>query len=190
MLANYTPTTLLAEFDRLGIEVKANGDRLRFRPRNAVSDELLAALRQHKTEILETLTRQADSTPPNTADVVSILGGEAQPVAHDADDPPAMLVDWFERTTSADGSPDWKWFPLFQRAEPLTTCHCCGQHRWWRSIYGPHLICGVCHPPAFANVVAEWITNKPPDESKTQTTNAKHNGNTQNSTQTNANEPR
>lgn len=189
MLATFSPAMLLAELHRLGIAVKADGDRLRFRPRNAVSDELLAALRQHKTEILATLTRQVESPPTNTADVVPVFGREAQPVAGDADDPPAMLVNWFERTTSADGSPDWKWFPLFQKAEPLTTCHCCGQHRWWRSIYGPHLICGVCHRPAFANVVAEWITNEPSSESKTHTTNTKHNGNTQNSTQTNGNEP-
>ena len=32
------------------------------------------------------------------------------------------------------------------------------QHRQaWRSIYGPHLICAVCHPPVNPNVVAETI---------------------------------
>lgn len=36
-------------------------------------------------------------------------------------------------------------------------CYCCGQRRWWRSIYGPHLICAVCHPPSFSSVVAERI---------------------------------
>ena len=41
--------------------------------------------------------------------------------------------------------------------QPPTVCFCCHQRRWWRSIYGPHLICAGCHPPSFRSVVAAWI---------------------------------
>ena len=34
----------------------------------------------------------------------------------------------------------------------LTTCFCCHGQHWWRSIFGPHLICWTCHRPAFLNV--------------------------------------
>lgn len=46
------------------------------------------------------------------------------------------------------------------RAIPPPTverCFCCGQRRWWRSIFGSHLICATCHPPSFQSVVAARI---------------------------------
>lgn len=46
---------------------------------------------------------------------------------------------------------------IARQPESPPACYCCRGRRWWRSVYGPHLICGICHPPAFANVVAEWI---------------------------------
>lgn len=33
----------------------------------------------------------------------------------------------------------------------------CGHSQQWRSIYGPHLICATCHPPASPDFVAEWF---------------------------------
>ena len=47
-----------------------------------------------------------------------------------------------------------------QRAMPPPTaerCFCCGQRRWWRSVFGSHLICATCHPPSFRSVVAARI---------------------------------
>ncbi len=41
--------------------------------------------------------------------------------------------------------------------QPPTVCFCCHQRRWWRSIYGSHLICAGCHPPSFQSVVAAWV---------------------------------
>ena len=79
-------------------------------------------------------------------------------IADPPDDPLPMLVDWFERTTSADGSLDWKWFPLFPNPEPpIPTCYCCGKRNWWRSATGGQTTCAVCHPPVSPRVVAEWI---------------------------------
>jgi len=41
--------------------------------------------------------------------------------------------------------------------QPDLICPCASHRSFWRSIHGPHLICGVCHPPAVSGVVAEWI---------------------------------
>jgi len=35
-------------------------------------------------------------------------------------------------------------------------CRCHKEQRWWRSTYGDHLICGICHPPVSSKVVSEW----------------------------------
>lgn len=51
-----TATELLGELHRRGIEVVAVRDKLRFRPRKAVSLDLLAALATHKAEIIAALT--------------------------------------------------------------------------------------------------------------------------------------
>ena len=46
---------LLAALRRLGIQLEACGNRLRFRPREAVTTELLDRIRMHKTELLADL---------------------------------------------------------------------------------------------------------------------------------------
>ncbi len=43
-------------------------------------------------------------------------------------------------------------------------CFCCGERHWWRSVFGSHLICAGCHPPAFHSVVAAWIPAIEPRE--------------------------
>ncbi len=45
-----TATEIFEELERRGVELVVAGDRLRFRPREAVSPELLAALARHKAE--------------------------------------------------------------------------------------------------------------------------------------------
>lgn len=35
-------------------------------------------------------------------------------------------------------------------------CYCCGGNRFWLS-EADNIICGVCHPPAFPEIVREWI---------------------------------
>jgi hypothetical protein len=50
-----TPPSLLAELRRLGITLIAQGDVIRYRPREAVSADLLGELRRHKTALLRLL---------------------------------------------------------------------------------------------------------------------------------------
>ena len=52
------PATLLADLRHRGIELTAEGDRLRYRaPRGVLSPELIADLRSHKRELLAELTQ-------------------------------------------------------------------------------------------------------------------------------------
>jgi hypothetical protein len=57
---------LLVEVSRLGIELVAHGDRLRYRPRTAVTPDLAERLRIHKGELLTILrdARAPDGTNP------------------------------------------------------------------------------------------------------------------------------
>lgn len=43
-------------------------------------------------------------------------------------------------------------------------CQACRRTRFWRSIHGV-IVCGICHPPAAPNLVAEWVASDPPDGS-------------------------
>ncbi len=55
--------TLIADLRRRGVELTAEGDRLRYRaPRGVLSPELLADLRSHKLELLAELTQCGDSS--------------------------------------------------------------------------------------------------------------------------------
>ena len=56
-----TVASLMSELEGLGVEVRAHGERLRFRPARAVPAALRSALSQHKAEILAVL--RPDSQP-------------------------------------------------------------------------------------------------------------------------------
>lgn len=56
--------SLLEEIQRMGITLKAVGDKLRFRPVDAVDQETLELLKAHKAELLASL-RSRDARPSN-----------------------------------------------------------------------------------------------------------------------------
>src|SRR6266536_2515893 len=53
------PTELLAELSRRGVELAVEGERLRFRPQEAITLELRAALVEHKSVLLRLLENEA-----------------------------------------------------------------------------------------------------------------------------------
>jgi len=57
-----TATEILSELHRRGVELIAAGDRLRFRPKEAVTPELVTTLARHKTEILAALKSGRSAT--------------------------------------------------------------------------------------------------------------------------------
>ena len=63
--------------------------------------------------------------------------------------------DWqrIDRAEAAIDDP-----PDIPAPAPLLLCFYRYGHRTaWQSIYGPHWICAVCHPPVSETVIAEWI---------------------------------
>src|SRR4051812_38410147 len=54
-------SALLASLRASGVELAAEDDRLRYRPRDRVSPGLLDALARHKPEILDLLAAEADA---------------------------------------------------------------------------------------------------------------------------------
>ena len=50
---------LLAELDRLGIRLEADGQRLRYRPREKVTADLAGRMKMHKAELLALLAKRA-----------------------------------------------------------------------------------------------------------------------------------
>ena len=54
-----TATEIIQDLRRLGVQLEAAGDRLRFRPKEAMTPDLLALLVQYKPDILAALSTKA-----------------------------------------------------------------------------------------------------------------------------------
>jgi len=85
---------LLTDLDRCGIQLYAHGDRLRFRPRVAVSEALTARLRDHKAVLLD--------VAPVLELVRTVLDPHARivdliPLPRPEDLPPDLRELWAER---------------------------------------------------------------------------------------------
>ena len=62
-----TALALIARCRRLGIVLAVHGDRLRYRPVDAVDDDLRHALAEHKASILSALAAAGDAPPDDLA---------------------------------------------------------------------------------------------------------------------------
>ena len=69
-----TATQLIADLDRLGVQLEAQGERLRYSPRSAVTPDLAGRLKTHKAELLAIL--QSKPTPNTSANNKNHLEGE------------------------------------------------------------------------------------------------------------------
>lgn len=94
---------------------------------------------------------EADSRPAFPADRLAALW--AAPTAIDGIPPTAELGEGLTDLPNADAPILAKVFP------PAPPPWCCypEHRRGWRSIYGPHVVCATCHPPAANSLVAEWL---------------------------------
>lgn len=77
---------LLSELERLGVELEATGDGLRYRPRSAVSSELVVELKMHKRQVLALLLVEHDAD--STADIVPPGGRDLFDDSDDLVSPP------------------------------------------------------------------------------------------------------
>jgi hypothetical protein len=136
------------------IRLTADGDQLRYdAPEGAITEAVLTLLRQHKAALLTLLQQTLPSaarmqeieTP--ASDVTTAVSQTVTSCPHarscgdgTAEDEPRIVL-----VTQ----------PISRCANSPGACYACGTTRRWRSQYGV-LICGTCHPPADAALVAGW----------------------------------
>ena len=113
---------------RLGIRLEAHGDRLRYCPKSCVTPALAARMKAHKHDLLAHLRGESVEAEPGS------------PAAPDID--VEAIHRWLDNQVVPQ-NPQW--------------CPRYGHLRGWRSIYGPHLICAICSPPAFSDIVEEYV---------------------------------
>ena len=161
---------LLIDLTRRGIELVAQEDRLRYRPRSAVTPDLAGRLRTHKAELLAILRLAASVDSTSTSETAPVVGDSDSDVGpseatSDAASEEMATVDTDAPATSdktreqAEQLRGQLGFPEFdmRTSEPgIDPCYWCGRFHWWRSIHGV-VVCGNCHPPAVPQLVAEWI---------------------------------
>jgi hypothetical protein len=127
---------LLAELARRGIQLEAQGARLRYRPRSAMTPELAERVRAHKPGLLAVLQ---EACGPNDApvSVSRVSGAEAQ-------DPPHEL-SLAERVEAGYVNPGWSPAAWAERLQQLADR------------------CEALHPELAAQYRA-WAANVPKNE--------------------------
>jgi hypothetical protein len=120
---------LLDELDRLRISLQCHGDRLRFRPRDAVTPELREQLRSHKAKLLEIFRPRAAAA--------------------------SKYSDWIERP-GPDGyatllAPEMDATETIDTPDPCLRCG--GIVMWWDWGGGQH--CEKCEPRTKATQLRE-----------------------------------
>ncbi len=86
-----TPAVLLAELTGLGIELRARGDRLRFRPQSAMTPDLAERVRTHKPGLL-TLLADTPTESRGAGESIghTVPGAELVSVQRTAPEPPPV----------------------------------------------------------------------------------------------------
>jgi hypothetical protein len=146
-------SVLLQELKVRGAVIEVHADRLRVRPPTALTPDILEALRQPELDIIRTHTARGNSSrfPGTPAEKVeSVTAKDGNPGADCAG--PRLDGSGGDLPVAGRGTPARVWCPIYR-------------HRTaWRSVFGPHLICAACHPPAIPRVVAKWLDHG--DESR------------------------
>lgn len=140
-------STLLQELKVRGAVIDVHADRLRVSPPTALTPDILDALRQHKPDIIRRHTARGNSsrfaeTPVKHVESVTARTGIEVPIGPV---PGWMDLEAIFRWLNAPYQRECPWCPLYRHGTA------------WRSVFGPHLICATCHPPARPDIVAEWI---------------------------------
>ena len=134
-------TELMADLANLGIEIRAVGERIRFRPREAMTPELAERVRVCRDDLLA-LLRQGESRTPSLDEflqtVIDTFDGE--------------VVDEVGET-----APLLPETPLPGEA-PRRGCYSCGERQFHRIRGGAEWVCSRCHPPGTEQEVVETWT--------------------------------
>jgi hypothetical protein len=146
---------LLVDCEACGIRLQPNGcgGLTIDAPKDTLSTGLLDRLRANKRALLKVLSGSNGAGVENQT---------SETRSHNSQN---LIGQATRQPGSQDRHPDvqeplgceWDCVGEPIRPKPAEICSCCEGRRWWRSVYGPHLICGTCHPPALPNLVAEWV---------------------------------
>jgi hypothetical protein len=108
---------LLLDLGRLGIRLEADGERLRYFPRSALTPDLLDRLKAHKAELLAVLRPAHESAPALPAPT---------------GDPPAKLT----KAVCRCGSTTWRDVPIHGGQSVRRDCGRCGRFLEFPIWYG------------------------------------------------------
>ena len=82
---------LIADLDRLEIQLEARGDRLRYSPRSAVTPELAQRMKDHKCELLTILQPASDASSVGLTDAPALWQAALDRLAGDVLFPPDVM---------------------------------------------------------------------------------------------------
>jgi hypothetical protein len=130
-------TELMAELDRLGIRIEARGDRLRYAPRSAMTENLAKLLAAHKCELMAVLRRDRTTICCPWCRRTALVDGERGAWCTNCD-----RLAWLEMPGGdfirADHVDD-------QVLDPPDPCADCGGIERWQDA-GGRLRCPSCDP--------------------------------------------
>lgn len=119
-----TAREILTDLARLGITLAADGGRLRYHPREKLTPELLAQLREAKAELLRLLVPEAPPTDwpdPSPKDLA------AARLTLDAFDPPARSTQSPPAGQCRCGCPTWLDIAIHNGQSARRDCGRCGR---------------------------------------------------------------
>jgi hypothetical protein len=119
---------LLAELDGLGIQLEADGEHLRFRPREKVTADLAGRMKMHKPELVARLKA-------HKAELLAVLrpAHESAPaLPAPTGDPPAKLT----KAVCRCGSTTWRDVPIHGGQSVRRDCGRCGRFLEFPIWYG------------------------------------------------------
>ena len=143
-----TAITLLNDLTRLQIQLKADGDRLRYAPRSAVTPALAEQIKAHKGELLEILRNPTAGREMKPDEMASVSPAASEQLI--GNQPTCDTVT--EHDLGPSGPDGWP-VNCVDPAE-LTPCTECDTLELWQSLAG-NWHCQNCKPPDKARQLRE-----------------------------------
>ena len=148
---------LITDLARLGIRIEAHGDRLRYSPRSAVTQDLTRRMKAHKGELLAMLRRDPDAPAIDMNDAAAVWQAALDRLEGD----PLFLPDAMEALRAADARWDEpeadNTQDLIEVIDPPDPCPKCGTLELWQSLVG-NWQCLRCDPPTKARRLRQQLS--------------------------------
>ena len=154
-----TATELLASLDQLGVQLEAQGDRLRFRPQSLVPPAMIADIRHHKIALLdlvsdrgverEAITWEATAPAEEVQAALDVATREWDQLIALAQLVRQLPYDPDHEDHEERGPDGW---PI-DSFDPPAPCRMCNTLELWQTVGGDWR-CMRCEPP---DVSLRWL---------------------------------